>query len=71
MPGREREKMQMRIDQPGQDDGTPAVDALGPRPGERAQLTSGAEPEDAIAAERDRARERPPRVERDDARILE
>jgi len=71
VPGREREEMQMRIDQPGQDDGAPAVDALGPRADEPAQVTTGPEREDAIAAERDRAGERPPRVERDDAGVLE
>jgi hypothetical protein len=49
----------------------PAVDALGPRAGERAELRRGAEGEDATAADGDRLGDRPARVERQHPRVLE
>ena len=61
----------MGVDQAGQNGRAATVDPFRPGVRETAELAASAEREDATAADRDRVRHRPARIERHDPRVLE
>jgi hypothetical protein len=71
VPCRQREEMEMGVDQPREDGRAAAVDALGARSHEIAQIASGPDAEDRPAPERDGTCRGPTRIERDDPCVLE
>ena len=69
--GRQREEMEMRVDQPGENGRAATVDPLGARTDQIAQLGPRSDSEDGSVPERDGTCRRPTRIERDDPRVLE
>ena len=65
------EKVEMRIDETGQNRRASAVDLLRARTSEAAERAARAEREDAALTDRDRCRPGPPRIERQHAGVLE